>query len=69
MKCITNENNEITGFWNDIDAPDGALDCDKKDLAQLAQRTIKQLRFIARGAFEFGVRNENRSLKVKGETK
>ncbi|MFT5635102.1 MAG: AcrR family transcriptional regulator [Cognaticolwellia sp.] len=50
-----------------------ALDCDKKDLDQLAQRTIKQLRFIARGAFEFGVRNENRSeqrsLKVKGETK
>ncbi|MFT5816222.1 MAG: hypothetical protein ACI9VT_004000, partial [Psychroserpens sp.] len=50
-----------------------ALDCDKKDLDQLAQRTIKQLRFIARGAFEFGVRNENRieqrSLKIKGETK
>tara|TARA_R110000737_G_scaffold47517_1_gene67511 strand:- start:1665 stop:2321 length:657 start_codon:yes stop_codon:yes gene_type:complete len=50
-----------------------ALDCDKKDLAELAQRTIKQLRFIARGAFEFGVRNENRSEqrnnKAKGETK
>tara|TARA_R110000737_G_scaffold312471_1_gene321818 strand:- start:1760 stop:2416 length:657 start_codon:yes stop_codon:yes gene_type:complete len=50
-----------------------ALDCDKKDLAELAQRTIKQLRFIARGAFEFGVRNENRNErrnhKVKGETK
>jgi len=42
-------------------------------LAELAQRTIKQLRFIARGAFEFGVRNENRNErrnhKVKGETK
>lgn len=50
-----------------------ALDCDKKDLVALAQRTIKQLRFIARGAFEFGVRNENRnerrSNKAKGETK
>ena len=29
MKCITNGNNEITSFWNDINAPDGALDCDK----------------------------------------
>ena len=38
-----------------------ALDSDKKDLAELALRTIKQLRFIARGAFEFGLRNENRS--------
>lgn len=50
-----------------------ALDCDKKDLAVLAQRTIKQLRFIARGAFEFSVRNENRSeqrsKRIKGESK
>ena len=50
-----------------------ALDYDKKDLAQLAQRTIKQLRFIARGAFEFSGRNENRSEirsnKTKGVTK
>jgi len=50
-----------------------ALDCDKNDLAELAQRTINQLRFIARGAFEFSVRNENRSeqrsKKIKVETK
>ena len=38
-----------------------ALDCDKKDLSELAQRTIKQLRFIARGAFEFGLRSDNRN--------
>jgi AcrR family transcriptional regulator len=37
-----------------------ALDCDKKDLKELALRTIKQLRFIARGAFEFGLRNDVR---------
>lgn len=50
-----------------------ALDCDKKDLAELAQRTIKQLRFIARGAFEIGVGNKNRSQQrsssAKDETK
>ena len=50
-----------------------ALDCDKNDLAELAQRTINQLRFIARGAFEFSVRNENRSeqrsKRIKVETK
>ncbi len=49
-----------------------ALDCDKKDLEVLAQRTIKQLRFIARGAFEFGLRNESRksgSDSTKGELK
>ena len=49
-----------------------ALDCDKKDLNELALRTIKQLRFIARGAFEFGLRNDVRSesrSKAKGETK
>ena len=50
-----------------------ALDCDKKDLEELGQRTIKQLRFIARGAFEFGLRSENRhdqiSRKTKDETK
>ena len=41
-----------------------ALDCDKKDLNELALRTIKQLRFIARGAFEFGLRND-----VRGEAR
>jgi hypothetical protein len=49
-----------------------ALDCDKKDLAELAQRTIKQLRFIARGAFEIGVGNKNRNEQrssAKDETK
>jgi AcrR family transcriptional regulator len=49
-----------------------ALDCDKKDLKELALRTIKQLRFIARGAFEFGLRNEVRveaRKKAKVETK
>lgn len=50
-----------------------ALDCDKKDLAELAQRTIKQLRFIARGAFEIGLGNKNgseqRSSSAKDETK
>ncbi len=50
-----------------------ALDCDKKDLKELALRTIKQLRFIARGAFEFGLRNEMRDeariKRAKAETK
>lgn len=48
-----------------------ALDCDTKDLELLASRTIKQLRFIARGAFEFGLRNEKTKLdvKIKGESK
>ena len=45
-----------------------ALDCDKKDLKELALRTIQQLRFIARGAAEFGVRNESRN-KAKAVTK
>jgi hypothetical protein len=43
-----------------ISAGSDALDCDKKDLKELALRTIKQLRFIARGAFEFGLRNDVR---------
>ena len=30
MKCTINENNEITNFWNDEDAPENAIDCDKK---------------------------------------
>ncbi|MGB1263600.1 MAG: HTH-type transcriptional repressor FabR [Cognaticolwellia sp.] len=46
-----------------------ALDSDKKDLAELALRTIKQLRFIARGAFEFGMRNEKGVSNSKGESK
>jgi len=33
-----------------------ALDIETKDLAELAQRTIQQLRFIARGAAEFNGR-------------
>ena len=30
MKCIINENNEITAFYeNDLDAPENAISCDK----------------------------------------
>jgi AcrR family transcriptional regulator len=46
-----------------------ALDSDKNDLEQLAVRTIKQLRFIARGAFEFGMRGNTRGNSTKGELK
>ena len=44
-----------------------ALDCDKKDLEALSDRTIKQLRFIARGAYEFSLRNDNRKNTINDD--